>query len=221
MREGDATMRDGAGAKDAWSFWEPHYAAMRPGSVGPNAVLVDVAGRLAAGRALDLGCGHGGDAFWLAGRGWGVTAVDVSATVLDQVAQRAAEAGLAERVHAVRHDLTASVPQGRFDLVSAQYFHSPVAMDRPAVLARAAAAVDEGGMLLVVDHASIAPWSWADPDTVFPTPRQALTGLGLDLHEWDAVRTEDRDRVAEGPGGQRATVTDTIIALIRRPGGHT
>ncbi len=61
----------------------------------------------------------------------------------------------------------------------------------------------------------------ADPDTVFPTPRQALTGLGLDLREWDAVRTEDRDRVAEGPGGQRATVTDTIIALIRRPGGHT
>ncbi len=168
MREGAATMRDGAGAKDAWSFWEPHYAAMRPGSVGPNAVLVDVAGRLAAGRALDLGCGHGGDAFWLAGRGWDVTAVDVSATVLDQVAQRAAEAGLAERVHAVRHDLTASVPQGRFDLVCAQYFHSPVAMDRPAVLARAAAAVDEDGMLLVVDHASIAPWSWRTPTPCSP-----------------------------------------------------
>lgn len=204
--------------KDHDSFWEPHYAATRPGTVGPNAVLDDVAGRLAAERALDLGCGLGGDALWLAGRGWHVSAVDVSATALDRVARCAADAGLTERVHPVRHDLSATFPTGRFDLVSAQYFHSPVAMDRPAVLARAAAAVDEGGMLLIVDHASVAPWSWADPDTVFPAPLQTLAGLGLDLREWDQARLENRDRVAEGPGGQRATVTDTIIALIRRTG---
>jgi len=219
-RHGATAGRDPqARAESAESFWEPHYAAKRPGPVGPNAVLLDVAGRLAAGRALDLGCGHGGDALWLAGHGWDVTAVDISATTLNRVAQRAAEAGLAERVHTVKHDLSASFPPGPFDLVSAQYFHSPVAMNRPTVLARAAAAVDEDGMLLVVDHASVAPWSWGDPDTVFPTPLQTLDGLDLDLRQWEQACLENRDRMAVGPGGQRATVTDTIIALIRRPGG--
>ena len=169
--------------------------------------------------AAQSGCGHGGDALWLAGCGWDVTTVDVSASALTRVAQRASETGVADRLHAVRHDLPASSPKGRFDLVSAQYFHSPVVMDRAAILTRAAAAVGEGGMLLVVDNASAAPWSWAAPDTVLPTPLQTRDGLGLDPREWDVARLENRDRVADGPSGQRATVTHTIIALIRRMGG--
>lgn len=99
--------------------------------------------------------------------------------------------------------------------MSAQYLLSPVAFDRAPVLARAAASVSEGGLLLVVDHASVAPWSWADPDTVFPSPRQTLDGIGLDLDRWRVDRAEDRDRVASGPAGQRATVTDTVLALTR------
>lgn len=122
-------------------------------------------------------------------------------------------------MHTIRHDLSTTFPLGRFDLVTGHYLHSPVAMDRSRVLARAAAAVDEGGMFLVVEHASVAPWSWAEPDTVFPTPQQTLDGVGLDPQEWHVVHLEDRGRVANGPGGQRATVTDTIIALTRRAGG--
>lgn len=52
---------------------------------------------------------------------------------------------------------------------------------------------------------------------MFPTPHQTLADLGLDLREWDQAQLENRDRVAAGPGGQRATVADTIIAFIRRP----
>lgn len=211
-----AAAERAAAAEDAEAFWEPHYAASQVGGGSPNAVLVDVAGELAPGSALDLGCGHGGDALWLARRGWDVTAVDVSATALSRVTSLAADQSLSERVRVEQHDLSATFPSGSYALVTASYFHSPVAMDRPAVLARAAAAVAPGGMLLVVDHASVAPWSWADPDSVFPTPQQTLDSFGLDPDQWDVVVAEDRDRLATGPGGQRATVTDTVIALSRR-----
>jgi len=211
-----AATERAARAKDAEAFWEPHYAATQAGGGSPNAVLVDVVGELAAGRALDLGCGQGGDSLWLVSRGWAVTSVDVSSTAVQRVAAHAADQGLSERVHVERHDLSATFPAGTFDLVNAQYFHSPVAMDRAAVLARAASAVAPGGMLLVVDHASVPPWSWADPDSVFPTARQTLDGIGLDLDAWEVVVAEDRDREATGPQGLQATVTDTVLALVRR-----
>ena len=92
------------------------------------------------GQALDLGCGGGGDALWLAERGWTVLSVYVSTTALSRIAVRATDAGLGERVRTERHDLTATFPLGGFDLVSAQYLLSPVEFHRPPVLARAAAA---------------------------------------------------------------------------------
>jgi len=206
----------GAGSA-AEEFWEPHYAASAPGTGGPNPVLVDLVEALAPGRVLDLGCGGGGDALWLAQRGWAVLTVDVSATALARVTDRATGAGLSDRVRTERHDLTATFPHGEVDVISAQYLLSPVEFDRPPMFARAAAAVRAGGMLLIVDHASVPPWSWADPDTVFPTPEQTLGSIGLDPQLWDTVRLENHDRVADGPDGQRATVTDTIIAITRRP----
>ena len=199
----------------AEEFWEPHYADSPPGTGGPNPVLVDTVGSMSPGQALDLGCGGGGDALWLAERGWTVLTVDVSATALARVVDRATGVKLTDRVRTERHDLTATFPQGSFDLVSAQYLLSPVEFDRPPIFARAAAAVRTGGMLLIVDHASVPPWSWADPDTMFPTPDQTLRSIGLDPEEWETVRAENYDRVADGPDGQRATVTDTIIALTR------
>ena len=169
----------GAGSA-AEEFWEPHYAASAPGTGGPNPVLVDLVEALAPGRVLDLGCGGGGDALWLAQRGWAVLTVDVSATALARAADRTAGAGLTDRVRTERHDLTATFPHGEVDVISAQYLLSPVEFDRPPMFARAAAAVRAGGMLLIVDHASVPPWSWADPDTVFPTPEQTLGSIGLD-----------------------------------------
>lgn len=200
----------------AETFWEPHYAASNPSLAGPNPVLVDLVAELTPGRALDLGCGGGGDALWLAEQERAVLTVDVSATALARVADRAARAGMTDRIRTERHDLTTTFPDGHFDLISAQYLLSPVTFDRPTVFAHAAAAVAPDGMLLIVDHASVPPWSWADPDTVFPTPQQTLDSIGLVGEQWHTVQLDNHDRVADGPGGQSATVTDTIIALLRR-----
>ena len=113
-------------------FWEGHYRGQgRVWSGRANPVLVDVAGSLRPRTALDLGCGEGGDAVWLAQQGWRVTAVDVSATALDRAATLAAEAGVDASIDFQQHDLARTFPEGAFDLVSAQYLHSPAAVVDP------------------------------------------------------------------------------------------
>jgi len=203
-------------AGEAEAFWEPHYVGSAPGTGGPNAVLRDLFRRATPVRPWTWAAAVVATRCGWPSAGWTVLTVDVSATALARVAQRASDAGLVGRVRTERHDLTATFPKGQFDLVSAQYLLSPVAFERPPVFARAAAAVRPGGMLLIVDHASVPPWSWADPGTVFPTPKQTLDSIGLDPEQWQTVRLEDADRDAAGPAGQRATVTDTIIGLVRR-----
>ena len=202
---------------EAERFWEDHYRRREQvWSGNANAVLVDVVGGLPPGAALDLGCGEGGDAIWLARQGWRVTAIDISATALQRVAARASAAGVADRVECERHDLARTFPAGRFDLVSAQYLHTPVDFPRARVLQAAARAVAVGGLLLIVEHASIAPWSWnQDPQTRFPTPEQILASLDLTLAQWHIERLAAPARQATGPGGRVATVTDNIVAIRR------
>ncbi len=205
---------DGLSAEE---FWEDRYRSEeRVWNGHVNPVLLDVAGTLEPGAALDLGCGEGGDAVWLAARGWDVTAVDVSATAVARTAEHAADAGVGDRVRAERHDLAVSRPEGAYDLVSAQYLQSPLAFPRTAILRHLAGQVRPGGLLLLVDHGSVAPWSWY-PDARVPTPEDLLAELDLDPTQWVPERLDAPERKAVGPGGQRATVVDTVVA-VRRAG---
>ncbi|MET7943458.1 class I SAM-dependent methyltransferase [Streptomyces sp. NPDC005302] len=203
---------------DSAAFWEKHYAGMdAQWGTRPNVVLTGLVEHLASepGTALDLGCGHGGDALWLAGLGWHVTAVDVSHTALRRVAAGAAATGVTDRVMPRRHDLAETFPDGMYDLVTATYFHTPVTISREEVLRRAAHAVAPGGLLIVIEHASLAPWSWqAGQDIRFPTPDEVVSSLLLD-DAWHIERAEAPRRTATGPEGRTATVTDNVIALRR------
>ncbi|MFC7897978.1 SAM-dependent methyltransferase [Streptomyces sp. NPDC057381] len=204
---------------DAIAFWDGLYAA-RPTATDPrpNARLVETVADLPPGEVLDLGCGDGGDALWLARRGWRVTAVDISPVAAERLAGRARAHGLGDLIDAAPHDLRTSFPGGRFDLICAHYLHTPFELDRPAVLRTAAHALRPGGRLLVVDHGSTAPWSWdQDPDARYPTAREVAADLGLDPATWPVERADAPRRTATGPGGRTAEVIDHVL-IVRRDG---
>lgn len=142
--------------------------------------------------------------------------MDVSATVLDHARANAQRNGVADRATFERHDLSQSMPTGTFGLVTAMFLHSPVELSRGDVLRRAAILIAPGGLLLSVTHASAAPWSWADPDTVWPTADEELAAIGLDMSEWTPLVVRAEEPEADGPNGETATVTDNIIAVERR-----
>lgn len=196
-------------------FWEQHYGqADRIWSGRVNVRLVEVASDLSAGRALDLGCGEGADAMWLAERGWQVVAVDVSATALQRATADAQQRNLLQRIDFQQHDLSESFPEGSFDLVSAHYLHSPVRLERDAVMRRAMESLAPGGVLLIVDHAAVPPWS-AHQDHQLPSLDEVLASLSLEHTGIHRVRAESVPRQAVGPGGQVATLADNIIVLQR------
>lgn len=209
-----------APAGDPAEFWEGFYAAAdRVWTGRVNAALADVAAGLPPGRALDLGCGEGGDAIWLAGRGWRVTGVDVSATAVARGRAAARAAGLPDdAVDLVVADLATWAPQGSFDLVTASFLQSPVDLPRAVVLRRAAGWVAPGGHLLVVGHAG--PPSWAGPEHAtahaFADPAGDLADLAPDPAGWSVEVAEVRERAVTAPDGTAGTVPDGVLLLSRR-----
>ncbi|WP_320777993.1 class I SAM-dependent methyltransferase [Streptomyces sp. CRN 30] len=199
-------------------FWESRYRDSGPVWSGrPNELLVREVAGLTPGTALDLGCGEGGDAVWLAARGWRVTGVDISATALERAAAHAAEAGVGDRTAWERHELGRSFPEGTFDLVGAHYLQSPVALDRRGVLRSAAAAVAPGGTLLVVMHAGWASWQRENPpfDAEFPTLGDILADLALADAEWTAGTRETVRRASTSPDGVEGHREDHVLRLHR------
>jgi SAM-dependent methyltransferase len=203
-------------------FWEARYAdSDRIWSGKVNQALADIAAELEPGRALDLGCGEGGDAVWLAQRGWGVTGVDLSATAVARGRAAAAAAGLSpDRIELVAADLATWTSDNAYDLVTASFLHSwPVLIPREEILRRATSFVAPGGYLLVVAHAAAPPW--ASPEMVesnrFPSPQSDLTALELDPDDWIVLTAETRERAAKGPDGLPAALLDGVV-LVRRNG---
>ena len=201
--------------QESGAFWDAHYTR-HPDvwSGAPNAVLAQEIGDLTPGAALDLGCGEGGDAIWLAQRGWAVTAVDVTAVALERAAGHAHRLGVGDWITWARHDLDVTFPSGSYDLVSAHYLHWPERAQSNRLLERAIAAVAAGGTLLLVSHASLAPWSW-DQNARFAGAVQVLERLRLDARNWTTVLCEDQAREATGPAGEQAIVLDSIVRVVR------
>jgi chemotaxis protein methyltransferase CheR len=205
--------------QDAGEFWEQFYGgdeAIWSGQV--NVQLAEATADLAPGRALDLGCGEGADAVWLAEDGWQVLAVDISANALNRARDAAAQRDVLSRIRFECHDLSTSFPDGRFDLVSAQFLHSPAPLDRQTVLRRAADAVAVGGMLLIVDHGAAPPGAGEHArDHHFAGVAEVLASLNLDGENWERIRAEQSRRAGVGRDGQPATWIDNVI-LLRRTG---
>ncbi len=180
-------------------------------TAAPNRILVGEVEQLPAGRALDIGCGEGRNAVWLAEKGWRVTGVDFSDVALDK-ARRLAEAR-AVSVEWVLADLRSYQPEpGVYDLVVVLYLHVPN-QERPGVHAACATALSRGGALIVLGHDVLNPtegYGGPQDESVLFSPDDVVA----DLAGVTDVSVERAERV------QRPVATDTgeriaIDALVR------
>ena len=201
-------------SQDDARSWDERYGE-RDGSMwsgAPNGSLVVEIEGMAPGRALDIGCGEGGDAIWLARQGWRVTAVDISDVAVDRGRRAAEAAGVAVDWRCA--DLLQSPPEARsYDLVNIQY---------PALLATAGHdavrrlldAVAPGGTLLAVGH-DLADNQHAadhgfDPDDYIGVDAMA----GLLPADFEVEVQETRTRPNPPAGAHH--VDDVILRARRR-----
>lgn len=193
--------------------WDQRYSERdQLWSGQPNGSLVAEIAGLTPGRALDVGCGEGADALWLAARGWDVTGLEVSAVALERAERHARDAGAAVRwVHAGL--VEAGFAPASFHLVTAHY---PALLRTPDAAAERAllSAVAPGGVLLVVHHAGMehsGTHNGFDPaDYVWP----AMIMAQLD-DNWVIEVQEQRPRVVPD-GGAGAHHTDDLVLRVRR-----
>lgn len=192
--------------------WDQRYASVENlWAVKPNRFLVAEVAALDHGRALDLACGEGQNAIWLATLGWDVTGVDFSEIAIAKARARAERDGvLAEFACA---DLLEYRPEpGAFDLVLLLYLHLPPD-ERRVVLGKARTALAGGGILVLLGHdltnMTDGVGGPSDPRILY-TPEQIASELsGLEIEKATTV-------LRDVDGEER----DAIDALIRarKPG---
>ncbi len=193
-------------------MWDARYAATESlWSFEPNRFLVRETEGLVPGRVLDLACGEGRNALWLAARGWRVTAVDFSGVALERGRERAERDGLT--VEWVEADVLRWAPPERgFDLVAILYLHLREAQLRP-VLRRAADAVAPAGTLLVVAHdaTNLADGHGGPQDpALLYTPADVTAAI----HGLEVERAERVQRPVSTPAGER-TAIDALVRAVR------
>ncbi|MCI1792023.1 MAG: class I SAM-dependent methyltransferase [Bifidobacterium tibiigranuli] len=225
QKASEPAKRRGAARPSAPTFWNDFYAnntwSHEHGTVGRH--LVTEVAHLNPGTALDLGCGEGSDAIWLAQQGWHVLAVDAAETALDRAREHAAALGLDHSIQFAQCDLAVDFPRGQYDLVSAQYLHSPVAQpgERERILHRATQAVAPNGHLLVVSHWTVPSWHPKMPNAsqaahlTLPSPQENRAALQLADDQWEILRDELADFEQIGPEGQREIRQDHVLHVRR------
>ncbi len=178
-------------------------------TVDANRFVVQEVTGMKPGRALDLAAGEGRNAVWLAKQGWKVTAVDFSSVALGRAVELAAHEGV--EITTVEADLRAyTPPQAAFDLVVLAYLHLP----SPAlsgVLAKARAALDVGGTVVIVghdftnlEHGYGGPQS---PDVLY-TPED----LVADLEPLEILKAEKVERPYESEEGTFTAIDALVVA---------
>jgi SAM-dependent methyltransferase len=179
----------------------------------PNRFLPPLVADLVPGRALDLGCGEGRNAVWLARQGWTATGVDFSAVGVAKGERLAAEHGV--DVEWVVADVTQwTAPAGTFDLAIVFYVQLP-APDRAAMLGHAVRALGPGGRFVMVahdrtnlDHGVGGP----QDETVLPTPELIVADLHASGVAIDIARAELLRRPVETPAGPREAIDCLVVA---------
>lgn len=214
-------------------YWDQIWTGDRAAAMGssqPNPHLVREVGDLAPRTALEAGCGAGAEAIWLAGRGWQVTGTDIAAAALDRAAERAADAGVADRVQWVQADLSTWAPDTRFDLVTTHYAHP--AIPQLEFYERLASWVAPAGTLLIVGHlhheaagghkhgSAHGHDDRHGHESEGPPASASVTAAAitarLDPAQWEIVTAKESHRTVSGSAGHETTIHDVVVKANRR-----
>jgi SAM-dependent methyltransferase len=191
--------------------WDRRYAGVANlWATKPNRFLVAEVASLPAGRALDVACGEGQNAIWLASLGWKVTGVDFSEVAIRKAATRAERDDVDARF--VCADLVEYEPEpASYDLVLVMYLHIP-SNRRRAVHEKAAAAVAPGGTFLLLGHdltnLTDGVGGPKDPDLLYTAEEIAS--------ELPGVEIEKATTVLRDVDGEERDAIDTLVRA-RRP----
>jgi SAM-dependent methyltransferase len=185
----------------------------RASYAGPNEALASEVADLPPGRAFEIGSGSGGDAIWLASKGWQVTAIDISQAAIDGAVTAADEVGVA--VTWICADVAiAPIDSGQYDLVSLQY----PALRRDThqqVIQSLLDAVAPGGTIVVVTH---GPESHPYARTHGIEPADYIETADFATHlddHWEIVTQETRVRIAQDDGPP--FTHDVVLRALRTP----
>ena len=134
--------------------WDERYAASElVWGAAPNRWVEQECSALPPGSALDLACGEGRNAIWLARQSWRVTAVDFSAVAIGKGRQLEEHELAKPSIAWVVADATTFTAAETVDLALLCYLQLP-AGERRAAVRHAAKALAPGGVLLVIAHDS-------------------------------------------------------------------
>jgi len=133
-------------SEDEKNNWDKRYADDGCEEYrNPSSLLIDWLGGRLPGKVLDLACGTGRNAFYLAEKGYDVTAIDISPVAIERAEKMAREKGL--NIHWVIADLDDYAIPGHYDLIIVNFFHLSKGMV-PAIIS----ALNSGGILLCENH---------------------------------------------------------------------
>ena len=196
------------------NVWDERYAGDDlVWSAEPNRFLVAEVEALPPGRALDVACGEGRNAVWLAEAGWDVTGVDFSKVGLDKARRLADARGVSVQWELA--DVTEYTPSPEsFDLVIVMYLHLPEAA-RGVAFRHAAAAVAAGGSLLVVGHDitnRTVGWGGPRDSAVLYGPEDVV----IDLDRLETVKAERVRRPVPTDDGEKVAI-DVLVRATRTP----
>jgi len=182
------------------SRWNDRYAtAEYVWMAEPNIFLAAEAETIPAGRAVDLGCGEGRNAVWLAEQGWTSTGVDFSDVGLDKGRRLAADRGV-DVTWVCADPTTWSPPEDGYDLVAVCYLQIPADHRRQAI-GVAGRALAPGGTLLVIGHDSTnltgGTGGPPNPDMLY-RPADVLADLDAAGIDVTVERAETVERVVAG-----------------------
>jgi SAM-dependent methyltransferase len=194
-------------------FWDERYASegMLWGAE-PNAVVAEIAADLPAGTVLDMACGQGRNAVWLAQQGHEVTGLDLSPVAIEQSRRLAEDVGV--DVDLTTGDVTEWDPGGRiWDLVLLSYLQIPT-VDREVAHAKAVAAVAPGGtLLLIAHHLDNLDGGIGGPQT--PDVLYTEDQLAADFADLEILRNETVTRRVDRDDLQGTAID--VLVLATRP----